>query len=197
MSDAPLPGPDARGEDTELAERAHELSREGSTYADIAKRFSDVRTGGRAWTRGDVEQLMRLHPVDPTAAPVDVAARRERDEAERRERAFRRSPQGQARSAFEQGDEVFQVDFPLLEAKAHVLIMTAAFSTSQSNDVTTVLNGIVREGWELLTASMVFHETGSQSRDKFLASGQQIAVSGDVIGYYVFKRCETNRVGSQ
>ncbi|MCB0908337.1 MAG: hypothetical protein KDB63_14585 [Nocardioidaceae bacterium] len=31
------------------------------------------------------------------------------------------------------------------------------------------------------------------SRDKFLTSGQQLAVSGEVVGYYVFSRDETKR----
>ncbi len=49
------------------------------------------------------------------------------------------------------------------------------------------------EGWELVNGSFVFLETGSQSRDKFMRSGQQIAVSGTVWGYYVFKRCDANK----
>ena len=45
---------------------------------------------------------------------------------------------------------------------------------------------------ELITGSVVFHETGSQSRDKFMQSGQHIAVQGKVIGYYLFRRKEEN-----
>jgi hypothetical protein len=36
-------------------------------------------------------------------------------------------------------------------------------------------------------------ELGSESRDKFMASGQQVAVKGTVLGYYLFKRCEPNK----
>jgi hypothetical protein len=53
--------------------------------------------------------------------------------------------------------------------------------------------GVCNEGWELVNASFVFHELGSESRDKFLATGQNIAVKGTVIGYYVLRRCEDNR----
>ncbi len=41
--------------------------------------------------------------------------------------------------------------------------------------------------------SYVFPELGSESRDKFMASGQQIAVKGTILGYYLFKRCDTNK----
>jgi hypothetical protein len=37
-------------------------------------------------------------------------------------------------------------------------------------------------------------ETGQQSRDKFMSSGQNVATSGATIGYYLFRRCEENRI---
>ena len=51
-----------------------------------------------------------------------------------------------------------------------------------------------RQGWSLVNGSFVFHQTGSESRDKFLASGQHIAVAGTVVGYYLFKRDDESRV---
>jgi hypothetical protein len=62
-----------------------------------------------------------------------------------------------------------------------------------STDPAAILNSVCNEGWELVNGSFVFHELGSESRDKFLASGQDIAVKGTVIGYYVFRRCEENK----
>lgn len=50
---------------------------------------------------------------------------------------------------------------------------------------------IESEGWTLDNAGYVFQETGSVSRDKFLSSGQQEAVSGRILGIYIFRR--TNR----
>jgi hypothetical protein len=44
-----------------------------------------------------------------------------------------------------------------------------------------------RRGWDS-NGSFVFLETGSERREKFLASGQQVAVKGSVIGYYLFRR---------
>jgi hypothetical protein len=46
---------------------------------------------------------------------------------------------------------------------------------------------------ELVNGSFVFVETGQQSRDKFMSSGQNVAVSGTVVGYYLFKRAPENR----
>jgi hypothetical protein len=128
------------------------------------------------------------------AAAAEKAERQERERAAKELKRFLATPQGMARTAFEQGSHVFQVSFDVRSTKANVVPMGGAFTTSTSNDVTAVLNEICCEGWDLLTASMVFLETGSESRDKFMASGQQIAVKGDVIGYYVFKRSEGNRV---
>jgi hypothetical protein len=56
---------------------------------------------------------------------------------------------------------------------------------------------VCHEGWELVNGSFVFLELGSESRDKFLASGQQVAVKGTVEGYYLVKRCETNKRAMQ
>jgi hypothetical protein len=37
------------------------------------------------------------------------------------------------------------------------------------------------------------HGLLQQSRDKFLASGQNVATKGTTVGYYLFRRCEQNR----
>jgi len=50
-----------------------------------------------------------------------------------------------------------------------------------------VLGQIEDLGWRLDHASWVFTETGQSSRDKFLASGQQTVVTGEVIGIYLFR----------
>ena len=51
-------------------------------------------------------------------------------------------------------------------------------------------------GWELVNGDFVFVQEGQQSRDKFMSSGQNVAVKGKVLGNYLFKRCEANRVES-
>ncbi len=118
---------------------------------------------------------------------------REEKAREKLKRDFFASPAGQARTAFENQKHVFQVSLDLVLTEAIVVIMMGAYSKPKSTtDPTDILNSVCEEGWELVTGSVVFLETGSESRDKFLASGQHIAVSGTIMGYYLFRRCEAN-----
>jgi hypothetical protein len=75
-----------------------------------------------------------------------------------------------------------------VQTQTFVIPMSRAGTTTQSADPTVVLNAICAEGWELINGSFVFLETGSESRDKFMRSGQQVAVSGTILGYYLFRR---------
>jgi hypothetical protein len=72
--------------------------------------------------------------------------------------------------------------------------MQGSTTSSKTGDPTAILNSVCREGWEIVSADFPFVMTGQQSRDKFLSSGQNVAVAGTVLGYYVFKRCDANRV---
>jgi hypothetical protein len=143
----------------------------------------------------------QLSPEEQAAADAEKAAKQAAAEQERAERQAKRehekflaSPQGQARTAFENGDAVFQVDFAVMEQKAEVVAMVGAFNSVKSNDATQTLNAIVGEGWDLVAGSFVFVVQGEESRDKFMSSGQNVAVKGETRGYYLFKRNESNRV---
>jgi hypothetical protein len=46
---------------------------------------------------------------------------------------------------------------------------------------------IEQEGWRLEHAGFVFQQRGSQSRDRFTASGQIQTVVGEIVGIYVFR----------
>jgi hypothetical protein len=108
--------------------------------------------------------------------------------------AFRNSPVGQARTAYERGDALLQLVFDVVKTQTYVVVMSRAGTTTHSSDPTVILNAVSREGWDLVTGSFVFLELGSESRDKFMRSGQQIAVWGTVLGYYLFRRSEANHV---
>jgi cytolysin (calcineurin-like family phosphatase) len=113
--------------------------------------------------------------------------------------AFDQSAAGQARAAFERGDQVFQYEVDIRSQKAVVRKMQSAVAKETlgsrlSRGPVATLNAVCDEGWELVNGSFVFVETGQQSRDKFMSSGQQVAISGTVMGYYLFKRNETNKV---
>ncbi|EGG45280.1 hypothetical protein SGM_4608 [Streptomyces griseoaurantiacus M045] len=71
--------------------------------------------------------------------------------------------------------------------------MVGSTTTQRTKDSAVVLNAVCREGWELVNGSFVFVEQGQQSRDKFMSSGQNVAIRGETVGYYLFKRCEANR----
>jgi hypothetical protein len=106
--------------------------------------------------------------------------------------AFWNSPVGLARAAFRAGDPVFQYSIDVLNQQAIIVAMIGSRTRSQTADPTAVLNAVCREGWEIVAADFPFVMTGQQSRDKFMSSGQNVAVAGTVLGYYVFKRCEAN-----
>ena len=111
---------------------------------------------------------------------------------EQAKRAFYNTPAGQARDAFDEGDHVFQCNFNVMSQQAIIVAMVGSRTTKSTSDPTAILNSVCREGWELVTGSFVFIEEGSQSRDKLMSSGQNVAVKGSTMGYYLFKRCEAN-----
>jgi len=108
--------------------------------------------------------------------------------------AFFASPAGRARKAFANGDLVFQYSLDVLSQQAIIIAMHGGYTTKKQVDPTDVINAVCREGWDLVNGSFVFLEQGQESRDKFMSSGQNVAVKGTVVGYYLFRRGESNRV---
>ena len=81
-----------------------------------------------------------------------------RAEAERA--ALRRTPVGQARAAFERGDHVFQCALDV------------------GSDSCEILNAIAREGWEMVSGSF----------GEVISAGDDVAIEGSTVGYYLFRR---------
>jgi hypothetical protein len=148
-----------------------------------------------------VRSLVQKKTPEQRAAEAAAKAEREREadarrEAQRREKlrqAFFASPAGQARAAFETGNQVFQYSIDVMNQAAIIVAMVGSTTAKKTNDPTIVLNAVCAEGWELVNGSFVFVEEGQQSRDKFMSSGQNVAIKGATVGYYLFKRCEANR----
>lgn len=146
---------------------------------------------------------MALIKKTPEEAAEKAKRKRQQDEEktqQRREKAFAKawnefweSPAGQARRAFVDGDQVFQFSIDVMNQQAIIVAMVGSTTSGKSADPTAVLNSVCHEGWELVNGDFVFVMTGQQSRDKFMSSGQNVAVAGTVIGYYLFRRCEANR----
>ena len=119
---------------------------------------------------------------------------RQANEREKVRQGFLRSPAGHARAAFERGEQVFQYSIDVQRTQAVVTPTVGVRNTSSTTDPSVILNSVCNEGWEVVNGSFVFIELGQESRDKFMASGQQVAVRGTVMGYYLFKRCEANKL---
>ena len=135
---------------------------------------------------------------------AEVAERKERERRENEERAraerirkarqaFFRTPAGRARVAFERGDHVFQYSFNVIAQQAIIIAMVGSRTSQKTSDPVAVLNSVCHEGWELVNGSFVFVEQGQESRDKFMSSGQNVAIKGATVGYYLFRRSPSNR----
>lgn len=152
--------------------------------------------------------LVRRKTEEEKQADAKNAERRQASEAQKRaedaerkrlegiekiRRAFFATPAGQARVAYENGDQVFQYSFDVMTQQAIIVAMVGSKTSAKTSDPTAILNSVAHEGWELVNGSFVFVEQGQQSRDKFMSSGQNVAIKGTTVGYYLFKRSEANR----
>ena len=134
--------------------------------------------------------------ANDAAKSEQIAKRQAAKEAERaaREReAFLRTPVGQARTAFERGDHLFQYAHDVENQDAVIVSMVGSTTNRSSSDPSEILNAVAREGWELVSGSFVFREQGQQSRDKFMSSGQNVAIKGTTVGYYLFRKADHHR----
>jgi DUF4097 and DUF4098 domain-containing protein YvlB len=118
----------------------------------------------------------------------------ERQEAEKRRLAeeFAKTPAGMARATRASGARTFQISLPLSQTIGHTVAMTGAYTTTKNTQHASIIDSVEAEGWRLEYAGYVYRVTGSVSRDKFLASGQQEAVHGEIVGVYIFRTTETS-----
>lgn len=154
------------------------------------KRETDEERAARS-----AEKQQRADAKAREKALADDQRRLQQRRAERdsQRKAFAASPAGLARAAFGRQDRLFQFFLDVKDTKPIVIPMGAATTATTTSDPVAILNSVCDEGWELVNGSFVFHELGSESRDKFLASGQNVAVRGTIIGYYLFRRSDANK----
>ena len=136
---------------------------------------------------------LRKSPEEKAAKSAAKQEQKQQKAFEKAWRTFWDSPAGQARDAFEEGDQVFQFSIDVLNQEAIIVAMVGSRASAKHADPTSILNSVCDEGWELVNGDFVFVQEGHQSRDKFMSSGQNVAVKGTVLGYYLFKRNEANR----
>ena len=109
--------------------------------------------------------------------------------AAKEEAAFSASPVGKARQAYEDGLKYYQVSFDLERVGTNsVSVMARRQIKSTCDPVGAILTAIDDGGWQLIQAGYTFRQTHQDSRDKFLSSGQQVAITGQTVGLYLFRR---------
>jgi hypothetical protein len=147
---------------------------------------------GARWTErvaeNGVEDLDSSFEAPPRLARSPESVSQERA-------TFTESPVARARSAYARGDHLYQYSLDVMTQGAVIVAMVGSATTNATTDPSDVVNAVAREGWDLVNASFVFVAEGEQSRDKLLSSGQNVAVHGRTVAYYVFRRCPSNRGG--
>lgn len=127
----------------------------------------------------------------------EVKARKQeqRDQREAVKRAAHRAkelaktPTGQAVLAREAGLKVFQVVETISSTAALVIPMGGAHAWSSNSNHGGLIQSVEAEGWRLIHADYVYRPTRSVSRDKFLSSGQEGAMEGEIVALYIFRAC--------
>ena len=117
---------------------------------------------------------------------------REATEKAKAEKEFWSSPQGRARAARMAGETLFQITLPVSSTEKAWFGDTAMLGAStatrtREQQQAGPLELIEQEGWDLEYVGYAFQPTGTQSRDRLLASGQVETIIGQIIGVYLFR----------
>ena len=161
------------------------------------------------------EKERKAKELDAERARVlqEAEARKRREEEEKRRRAWEATDHGRAHVDYDAGEMFFQVQRVISVTKAGVFILMGASTTSEEVDksaqggsgfmgsivdaaaasidnlpISQTLAAVEGIGWRLAHVGYTYRETYSESRDKFLASGQQIATAGEIVAIYLFRR---------
>lgn len=100
------------------------------------------------------------------------------------------TPQGRARTARRKGRKFFQIDVALSQTTGHASFFGAFTSGGATADASELLECIEAEGWRLIDASYVFRPTGTASRERIIGTTEEEAISGQIIGIYLFRSAE-------
>jgi hypothetical protein len=92
-----------------------------------------------------------------------------------------------ARRARERNDQFFEIQLEVAESSRDVRFGEADSGSRSHNDNAGDLAAIEAEGWKLVNVGYVFVSTGQSSRQKVFGTGESFAVSGVVVGIYLFR----------
>lgn len=138
------------------------------------------------WIGDNVFKSSEEREAERTRAEAARAEQAQAAEEKRRHDAFLATPVGAATAAKEAGQPFFEIQ---LEVGGHAgsaqFGITDGRRTSSSS--ATTLGEIEKLGWRLEHAGYYFMVTGETSSNRFMVSGQAIAVSGVTIGVYLFR----------
>lgn len=115
-----------------------------------------------------------------------LAAEQQAAAEERARNAWLAGPVGRATTAKGAGAEFFEVQ---LQVGAHAGSASWGEASGQRSSTSSAdtLSEIERAGWRLEHASHVFLVTGESSTDRVFSTGQNTAVTGSMVGVYLFR----------
>lgn len=173
--------------------------------------FDSISPAEKTETRTKTQEAKqeRLRIQQQRYRNQQIAKQKQQEQKRKEEEAFRATPAGKARTAKEKGHVVFQFMEVLTETKAEVIPMIGAYARdeagatglqsalgTQNRTVGSAIEAIESEGWRMVHAGYVFQQTYAESRDKFMASGQQEAIAGRVLGIYTFRLVDDSKNSS-
>lgn len=125
-------------------------------------------------------------------ADAQAAAQRISDGAARVLEEHRRAsdPVEIAAEARRTGRRLLEVQLTIGSSSRDVVPGSRDLGQRDGTDPGPVLSAIEDVGWTLTHAQYVYVPTGESSRDKFVASGQFTAISGELVGIYLFRARE-------
>ncbi len=105
---------------------------------------------------------------------------------EKRQAAHAASPAGQAAAAKAAGRRYFQVVDDVTTAKASAT-WEGNVTREARRDQIGLIESVEDAGWVLHDVGYVFQETASDSKSKAIGSGERTAISGKIVGIYLFR----------
>ena len=142
---------------------------------------------------GKTVEQKAAEQAEREAKQAEREAQQAQERAEQAHREFLASPVGQATTAKEQRQGFFEIQLQVGSSQRDSTVWggnNTHYSKTSVQSHAGTLAAIESIGWHLEHVGYVFVVTGESSRDKFMASGQQTAVSGITMGLYLFRNTD-------
>lgn len=177
----------------ELASIVIDRTQLNSTWRAIRKDQEAVRSGRMAAAHAKAEERHarfdeRRAKLDERRAKLEAKIAKSEAKAAGVEIEDADAVAARARTAYSRGNELFQYVAAVEVVRGDVHFGLGVQTKRQTIDQSAQLNAIAKEGWDLVSTSSAFRQDEQKSRDRFLASGQNVAVRGALINTYTFKR---------